>query len=250
MSTKAIIFASIVAFTSALPSYGKNTETTECWRTNPGTSFYRCANGNIGCFAYDPCGPQVSSTTPPTTVPNVTPTPTTVPSAKYTLTQPRSYNIYPLNEALHDSEDPVSHVDLLKVANGGIVTTNAMVFENIPAGAKNCFLGWNSTVPGGENDFKVTGKGQASRRQLTGFPTSEEKVSFNSLKKYQDNSAEWSQSLDFTGWVESPGTHGSGFLKCGEQVALEIKGSDDGEGENRVFITNTEDNGFFLTYEV
>jgi hypothetical protein len=39
-------------------------------------------------------------------------------------------------------------------------------------------------------------------------------------------------------------------MKCGSQVAVEVRGSDEGEEENRVFITLTETNGFYLSYEL
>ncbi|ORY12759.1 hypothetical protein BCR34DRAFT_563323 [Clohesyomyces aquaticus] len=236
MSTKLFTFASLLALASALPHSTlsqRRAQNTECWQTNPGTSFYRCDNGYVGCFASDPCALPAK------------------PVNVYELTKPRSYNIYVLSEAQHNVEDKVPHVDLNKPADSSITTTNAMVFDNVPAGAKNCQLHWRSTAPNDENSFTVAGSGAAFSRQLLGFPSGDEIVSFDGLKKYQDPNAKWSQSLDFTGWTEMPGSHTGPRLNCATQVALELKGSDGpADQENRVFITLTETNGFYLTYEL
>ena len=99
--------------------------------------------------------------------------------------------------------------------------------------------------------FSVAGNGLVSSRQLTGFPSSDELVSFDGLKKYQDPEAEWKAGMDFTGWTEIPGDHTGPALECAEQVAVELKGSDEPlEQENRVFITLTETNGLYLSYEL
>lgn len=247
MSSKLFALTSLLAIASALPAGLRARE--ECWQTNPGSTFYSCANGYVGCFFQDPCGlPPLSSTTTPST-PSSTPTPAV--SSIYEVTKPRSYNIYVLSEAQHNVEDPVPHVDLNKPKDSKTTTTNAMVFDNIPAGAKNCQLRWRSTTQDDANNFFVKGSGQAWSRQLNGFPTEDEIVSYDGLKKYQDPEAEWKASLDFTGWTDSPGSHGGPSLKCGEQVALELKGADEPlDQENRVFITLTETNGFYLTYEL
>ena len=255
MSTKLFALTSFLAFTSALPSAlrsilsERSAGQSDCWQTNPGTVFYNCANGYVGCFSQDPCSlPKLGSTTAPPT-PSTTPTP--APPAVYEITKPRSFNIYVLSEAQHNVQDQVPHVDLNKPKDSATTTTNAMVFDNVPAGARNCQLKWRSTEMNGENMFTVAGNGQAWSRQLSGFPTKEEIVSFDGLKKYQDPEAEWKSSLDFTGWTESPGDHTSTALKCAEQVAIELKGSDEPlEQENRVFITLTETNGLYLTYEL
>jgi hypothetical protein len=249
MSTTLFTLTGLLAFTSALPSALRSTlsersaDRSDC---NAGTVFYNCANGYVGCFPAatypDPCTtiPASPSTTPASTIPKV-----------YEITKPRSFNIYVLSEAQHNVQDPVPHVDLNKPKGSATTTTNAMVFDNVPAGAKNCQLKWRSTETNGENMFTVAGNGQAWSRQLNGFPTKEEIVSFDGLKKYQDPEAEWKASLDFTGWTESPGDHTSTTLKCAEQVAIELKGSDEPlEQENRVFITLTETNGLYLTYEL
>lgn len=75
-------------------------------------------------------------------------------------------------------------------------------------------------------------------------------MSYDGLKKYQVPGREWSQSLDFTGWEGMPGTHVGSGVECGGQVAVELKGSAEGEGENRVFLSLEGGNGVFLTYEV
>ncbi|KAF2727562.1 hypothetical protein EJ04DRAFT_517179 [Polyplosphaeria fusca] len=252
MSAKLYAFTTFLALTSALPSTLRSTlserraQNTECWQTNPGTQFYRCANGYVGCFATDPCAlpPLASSTTIPTS------TPTPEPPKVYEITKPRSFNIYVLSEAQHNVQDQVPHVDLNKPEGSRTTTTNAMVFDNVPAGAKNCQLKWRSTAPNDENNFTVSGNGQAWHRQLLGFPSGNEIVSYDGLKKYQDPNAEFSPSLDFTGWPELPGDHTGPTLNCAEQVAVELKGSDEGDQVNRVFMTLTETNGFYLSYEL
>ncbi|KAF2444623.1 hypothetical protein P171DRAFT_443626 [Karstenula rhodostoma CBS 690.94] len=248
MATKLFAFTSLLALAAARPTVtSRSADRSDCWQTNPGTVFYSCSNGYTGCFYQDPCSlPPLPSSAPPT------PLPTTTSEApeKHELTTPRSYNIYPLSTAQHNVQDKVPHVDLNKPAGSATTTTNALVFDNVPAGAKNCILNWRSTAPTDENNFTVNGSGQAWTRQLTGFPAKTDIVSFDGLKPFQDPAAEWTPSLDFTGWTESPGSHAGSKLECGEQVAVELKGSGEGEGENRVFITLTKTNGFFLTYEL
>jgi hypothetical protein len=250
MSTKLFTFTTLLALTSAIPLSNtvseRSAQNTECWQTNPGTQFYRCANGYVGCFSSDPCAlPPIASTT--TVTPTSGPTPV---SKVYEITKPRSYNIYPLVEAMHNVEDKVGHVDLNKPEGSRTTTTNAMVFDDVPAGAKNCQLKWRSVAPSDGNSFTVAGNGQAWHRQLLGFPSGNELVSFEGIKKYQDTSKDFSPSLDFTGWTTIPGDHVGPTLKCDKQVAVELKGSDDGDQENRIFITLTDVNGFYLSYEL
>ncbi|KAL1610474.1 hypothetical protein SLS60_002142 [Paraconiothyrium brasiliense] len=248
MATKLFAFTTLLAFAAARPTLSeRHADRSDCWQTNPGTVFYNCANGYIGCFDQSPCDrPPLASTTSTTTAPTSTPE---APEA-HEITKPRSFNIYVLSEAQHNVQDEVPHVDLNKPVDSRTTTTNAMVFDNVPTGAKNCRLRWRSTESNDGNSFFVKGNGQAWHRQLTGFPTKEEIVSYDGLKPYQDPEADWSPSLDFTGWPESPADHIGPALKCGEQVAVELKGSDDGEQENRIFITLTETNGFYLTYDL
>lgn len=250
MSAKAFIVTSLLALASALPSSTRSIlderQSTECWQTNPGTTFYRCANGYVGCFKTDPCSlPPIPSATAgpggkgPTTQAKVN-----------ELTIPRSYNIYPNSKQQSNTQDKVGHVDINKPANSKVTTTNAMVFDNVPAGAKNCQLKWRSTLPNDRNQFTVNGNGQAWHRQLKGWPTDKEVVSFDGLKKYQDKKAEWKLSIDFTGWQQQPGDHIGPSVRCEKQVGIELKGSDKGNQENRVVITHTETNGFYLTYDL
>ena len=244
MSTKLFIFTSLLALTSALRSTltERRQVNTECPQTNPGTQFYHCSNGYVGCFAEDPCAfPPFSTTTP--SIPSATPIPT-----RHEITEPRSYNIYPQNG--NGIEDPVPHVDLQKVVKEGIVTTNALVFDNVPENAKNCRLDWRSDKANDRSNFFVEGAGQAYFRQLLGFPSRPVSVIFETLKRFQDTEKEFSQGLDFTGWENSPAQHIGPSLKCARQVAVELKGEEGGEDANRVFIANTATNGLYLTYEL
>lgn len=246
MAFKILVLANLLVLTSALPSglrsgfSERSADRSDCWQTDPGTVFYNCANGYVGCFSSDPCN------SPPRPPPALNPEP----PKTHEITKPRSFNIYVLSEAQHNVQDQVPHVDLNKPKGSRITTTNALVFDNVPAGAKNCRLNWRSTSPNDENNFTVAGQGQALHRQLNGFPGKDEIVSYDGLKKYQNPEAVWSSSLDFTGWPENPRDHIGPAVECGEQVGLELKGSDEGEQENRVFITLTETNGFYLTYEL
>jgi hypothetical protein len=249
MSTKLFTLTTLLALTSALPLIPRDTilerraAQAEHWQTKTETQFYRCANGYVGYFSSDPCAlPPLASTTT-TTVP----TPTAQTPRVYEITQPRSYNVY-IQQSPDEVLDKVEHVDLQKPKGSRTTTTNAMVFENVPTGAKNCRLNWRNTIPNMDNIFSVVGAGQAWHRQLLGFPDGKT-LPFH-LNPYRDPSATWSPSLDFTGWPGSPGDHLGPALKCGSQVAIELKGSDEGEQENRVFITLTETNGFYLSYEL
>ncbi|KAF1974729.1 hypothetical protein BU23DRAFT_89765 [Bimuria novae-zelandiae CBS 107.79] len=259
MSTKLFTLTSLLALTSALPSglrstlFERRAATTEC---DAGTWFYKCSNGYVGCFNYDPCSlPKLESTaTTSPTVPSPTSssssTPTSEPPKIYEITKPRSYNIYH-SEGQTNEEDKVPHVDLVKAENGTIVTSNAMIFDNVPAGAKNCRLNWRHSVGIEGDEFTVEELGQAFARPLTGFPTPPEKVSFNGLKKYQDTAAPWSQGLDFQNWPGLPAReHYGPSVPCGTQVAVEVKGSEEGVKANRVYITNTKTNGFYLSYSL
>lgn len=256
MYTKAFTLATLLTLTSALPSgSGKTivdrqgaTIRTDCWNIKPGTQFYRCANGYIGCFEKDPCAlpPLAADPTQPTeSTPSTSPAPPA--STANEITEPRSYNIY---EQFPDSYDPVPHVDLKKTVEGGIVTRNAMVFENVPEGATNCNLMWRSDKADDKNSFFVTGEGQVWSRQLTGFPAEDEDVTYATLEEFRNNDVEFSQSMDMTGWPASPSDHMGPSLECGSVVAVELHGSDKGDGENRVFITNTATNGFYLSYDL
>ena len=153
-------------------------------------------------------------------------------------------------EASQNEENRNGHVDLNKPEGDSITTTNAMVFDNVPKDAKNCRLMWKSVTRNDNNVFFVLGQGKAWVRQLNGFPTKEEGVSFNSLKKYQDSQAEWEPSLDFTGGPANPGVHDGPYVKCAEQIGLELKGSDQGEQHNRIFIAISDTTGLYLTYEL
>lgn len=247
MSARILAFTRLLAFVSALPSGLHSTlserspDRSECWRTEPGSSFYNCF-GYVGCFYSDPCSlpHRPSSTTLPTPEPPKT----------HEITRPRSYNIYVLSEALRDEEDSSSHVDLEKPEGSGITKTTAMVFENVPKGAKNCRIMWRSAARNDRSVFFVEGQGQAWVRQLNGFPTKPERVTFDGLKKYQDPEAEWSAGLDFTGWPESPGTHNGPYVNCAERIGIELKGSDQGEALNQVYIVLTDTDGIYLTYEL
>jgi hypothetical protein len=179
MSTKIFIFTSLLALSSALRTTltERRQVNTECWQTNPGTQFYRCINGYVGCFAKDPCAlPPLSTATP--SIPSDIPVSTT-----HEITESRSYNIYPRNGA--DESDLVPHVDLQKSATEGIVRTNALVFDNVPENAKNCRLQWRSDKAD-DPSFFVVGAGQVYSRQLLGFPSSEDPVTYKSLKPFQD----------------------------------------------------------------
>jgi hypothetical protein len=235
MSTKLFTFTALLALTSALPSGLYE-------REEPAAQYYRCANGYVGYFSSNPCALPPLATTTTTTLP----TQTAQTSRVYEMTRPRSYNVYPL-QSDDTVSDKVEHVDLHKPEGSKITTTNVMVFDNVPAGAKNCKLGWRSTAPNAENSFTAVGAGQAWHRQLLRFP---EGIAPFHLNPYRDASAEWSPSMDFQGWPSIPRDHGGPSMKCGSQVAVEVRGSDEGEEENRVFITLTETNGFYLSYEL
>lgn len=240
MFAKLFAIAGLLAIASALPSSERSTGTlTE--RANvpckPGTLYYRCFQYN-GCFAKDPCDPNKP---PPSSAVKTL--------QSYTITRPRSYNIHPLSNT--KEEDKVPHVDLEKPRNSRTVTTNVVVFDNVPKGAQNCQLMWRSAITDGDNRLDVVGKGEAWTRQLNGFPIKTQAVSFFSIKKYQNTNAQWSRTLDFTGWGNTTSdSHGGPALKCAEQVAVETKGNDEGEQENRVFMTLTDKNGFYLRYDL
>ena len=250
MYTNILTFTTLISLTSALPSGLRRTEPSppadisECWKTDPGSVFYNC-KGYIGCFHTSPC----EGAPAPTPVP-APPAPTT--PKVYTITKPRSYNIYVRSEAQHNIEDRVYHVDLHKPADSTITTTNAMVFDNVPAGAKNCRLRWRTSEPDSDNVFTVAGDGNVWTRQLTGFPVQGvETVSYDGLKKYQDPAAEWSPSLSFADWIGTVDDHTGPSMECGSQVAVELMGAAEPfEQENRVFLTLTETNGFYLSYEL
>lgn len=76
------------------------------------------------------------------------------------------------------------------------------------------------------------------------------KINYNSIDEFRDCDKEFGQSLDFTGWEASPGSHASTTVDCKEEIAFEIEGSDEKPAKdgNRVFMENSETNGFYLTY--
>ncbi|KAF2651879.1 hypothetical protein K491DRAFT_696106 [Lophiostoma macrostomum CBS 122681] len=255
MSAKAFAFTSLLALTSALRSTPaqRRRDISDCSHT-PGTQFYRCSNGYVGCYAQDPCAlPTISSSssTPTTTTPtSSTPTPTvadaTPTATGLEITVPRSFNIYPQNGA--QNQDEVPHVDLKKTDDGILVTTNALLFENVPSNAQNCRLQWRTEKEDDKSLFFVTGIGLVYSRQLLGWPEGD--VTFESLKPFQDNETGFRGGLDFTGWESDPRSHGGPRVNCAEQIAIELKGSEGGDGENRVFIANTKTNGMYLTYDL
>ncbi|CAI6331717.1 unnamed protein product [Periconia digitata] len=262
MSAKIFAFASIFALASALPAEPR--ANTEC---SKGTSFYSCF-GQIGCFATDPCingPPTASSTKPPctTTTISTTPTistsnPTVTPAApKTNEATPRAYNIFIQQE---DAEgDLTGHIDLRKNAEGVITTINTLVFDNLPADAKNCKLMWRTNATSIPSRFRGIGDGRAWIRQLTGHPAMGEKWVNKDLDQYRDPAADYPEKSqwDFTELFKAPFEQVEKAMadqrpvdvRCGATVAVEVKGSDQGEGENMVFIQHDQYHGIYLAYE-
>jgi hypothetical protein len=238
MSIKFFAFTALLSLTSALrPTITERREVnTECWLTNPGTTFYNCGNGYVGCFEKDPCA--------------LPPAPTATPKVSHEITKPRSYNIYPKSTAEVELEDPVPHIDLKKEKGRGIVTTNAIVFDNVPANAKNCLLKWRTDGKEGGSGLAVSGSGLIYSRQLLGFPGDDVPVTFTNLKPFQNTAEEFSPSMDTTGWAGTIESHNGPSLKCAEQVAVEMYGDDAGGEDDRIFMINTETNGMYLTYDL
>jgi len=242
MSAKLIAFTALLSITSALRSTitERRQVNTECWQTNPGTVFYNCANGYVGCFKEDPCALPPKPDTPE--LPTI-----------YEITQPRSYNIYPKSPLAPEDEleDKVPHVDLKKEPGRGIVTTNAMVFDDVPAGAKNCQLMWRLDGKDGLGGFRLTGThGLIYTRQLLGFPDENTPVTFSNLKPFLNTAEEFSPSINTSGWELTTGAHIGPALECAEQVAVEMIQDDSGAEDDRIFMVNTETNGFYLTYQL
>ncbi|CAI6336749.1 unnamed protein product [Periconia digitata] len=204
---------------------------------------YKCQNGFAGCYPENPCGFPLGNHC-------VKAAETT---AHHKIWEPRTWNVYPLVEAKDKSTllDRTRHMETLKGEHQDVSTTSVMVFDNLPPNALNCKLQY-SRYRLGRDQTKVEGDANIRVRQLTGWtdlPDTE--IPTTEYRKFEDSSAPWSEPFDFTCKPFKIKQHIITPLKCAEQIAVEIKGSDQGTGKNQVFIPLENDtDGIYLSYDV
>ncbi|KAI1334215.1 hypothetical protein F5Y15DRAFT_402341 [Xylariaceae sp. FL0016] len=205
----------------------------------PGLIFYNCANGACGCYpsGVDPC-------TTTTTTTSATPSPTN--TDPVTIREPKMWTLYPGNP---DAEDgPTTGLNLVRRDNGS-VNEGLAVFAGIPAGAKQCMLGWVQ-APLGERDFTVTDNGLATFRQLPGMAEGVEVTAATVAPYVLDAGREI--SMDFTYWdkqQEGAATHGGGEVECAETIYVQASINADG-GDGSIFFEQDFQNGLEIRVEV
>ena len=121
-----------------------------------------------------------------------------------------------------------------------------LVFSDIPAGTKNCQIGWQqgSRV---ERVFIVRGgDALAGVRLLSGFPH-KSSVTYNSVKPFVDAGKDVG-AADFTNWDDLPPQgHLVGDVDCAETMYL-LFALRNSNGNTKVFLNQDDENGVYVSY--
>ncbi|KAF5026511.1 hypothetical protein F66182_1371 [Fusarium sp. NRRL 66182] len=237
-----------LAFAATVAALPANIARQECAK---GTSFYTCGVVK-GCFSYDPCvgaPAPVAAETPDcvanneaTTTTTATAAATTTTSSEATITPEAIYDIFPKSPST--AKDPVMGVHL-EAYNNASQVEQAIVFKNIPAGAKECSFGWIQG-PRLEQTFLVKNSNAlAEIRQLSGFPAKD--VSHNSIKPF-DNVEPHIGAPDFSFWDDREHDwHGAGSVDCAETLYF-FAGLRDPNSDSQVYLGQDHQSGWAIKY--
>ncbi|KAI0172165.1 hypothetical protein GGR52DRAFT_457478 [Hypoxylon sp. FL1284] len=226
-----VILAALASSTLAAPTPAP---TTECRESE---HFYSCGNGYKGCFAQDPCSLPAISTSCSSS--------SSAGDTQSTLRQPSMYNVYP-GQPFRESGAAGTHLDVTTAA-GDVPQQQVAAFRGLPAGARDCTLGWVQADEL-ERDFVVTDNGATTTVQMTGFPPRNESVTAGNLTPYYHVPAV-PNTVDFTNWDQTPGaaTHIGMPISCAEDVYVRLA-IDNTNGLGRVSMGQDAMNGLTLTY--
>ncbi|KAF4988250.1 hypothetical protein FGRMN_9874 [Fusarium graminum] len=264
--TNMITLACLATAASALPANSiRQPLFKECAK---GTWYSSC--GEIaGCFDYDPCvepptsacasnKPAVTQQEAPatTTAPALTATsaaatatsaaPSETASLK-TVNPDGIYEIFP--EKAEYAKGKVNGIHLAAYDDKSQVE-QAIVFKNIPKGAKDCNFGWRQG-PRFSTTFVIHGDdAQADARQLSGFPKDGEDVTYKAVKPF-DAAKEIVGGPNFSFWdVLEESNHSVGQVQCAETLYF-IAGLRNPKSDVQLFLEQDEHNsGWVLNYTV
>lgn len=152
--------ASLATLSNAAPANIKSAVQSR-WEECPTGTWYSQCGDIAGCFNYDPC---VNPSQPP---------PTTQPACSTDLENPTRIlptTYWPINPNSKDqsytAENTVHVMNDTRAADG--VIQQVLIFENVPASAKTCSVGWYLTMRE-DTVFEVEGDGYVRITQLDGL---------------------------------------------------------------------------------
>lgn len=169
--------------------------------------------------------------------------------------KPTMYNIYPQSP---DVAKPAVSGLYVETFEGKSQREQVAVFTGIPAGAKQCSLGWSQA---GKDDrvFILKGDSGLTRiRQLSGLPSSSggddtsssDAISFSSVQPYDDAPEEEGLGPDFTLWDDEQydeWDHLGGQVDCAEEIYLRIALRDPATKAS-LYLGQDEQNGFWVEW--
>ena len=152
------------------------------------------------------------------------------------------YNVYPGSPDVA-KKSPGFHIETY---NNASQVEQLLVFNDIPAEAKSCSVGWAQ----GERPERIFivkgGDGLTSVKQLFGFPDAKN-VNYNTAKEFAtlDGSV---GAADFTDWDDLPAQeHIIGSIDCKSSIYLKaaLRNPD---GNTKVFLDQNSKNGLYIEH--
>lgn len=163
--------------------------------------------------------------------------------------QPTMYNIYP--QAPEVSKPAVTGLHI-ETFEGKSQLEQVAVFTGIPAGAKNCMLGWSQADKEDRVFVVKGGTGLTRIRQLSGLPAPADGISFSSMQPYDDAPQNDDLGPDFTFWDDEQydaTEHSAGGVDCAESIYLRVALRDPATKAS-LYLGQDEKNGLWVEYQV
>lgn len=161
--------------------------------------------------------------------------------------KPAMYNIYP--QAPDVSKPAVTGLHI-ETFEGKSQLEQVAVFSGIPAGAKQCTLGW-SQADKEDRVFVLKGDTGLTRiRQLSDIPEPADGISFSSVQPYDDAPEQEALGPDFTFWDDEQydqWDHVGGQVDCANEIYLKVALYDPA-AKSSLYLGQDEQNGLWLEW--
>ncbi|KAI1819081.1 hypothetical protein F4861DRAFT_528315 [Xylaria intraflava] len=162
--------------------------------------------------------------------------------------EPTMYLVYPTDPKRFDS--PTSQLEVQRSGNMSILE-NIAIFENIPATAKTCTLGWAQAAIAERTPFIVDGSGLLGAQQLPRIP--EGQINWESIAPIVEEAVAQGDPLlhpDTTSWpdIKLEEKHIAGPVDCAEAIYLKLQ-VDYRNGDGFVYLGQDSKNGLTITVQ-
>ncbi|KAI1437620.1 hypothetical protein GGR50DRAFT_50034 [Xylaria sp. CBS 124048] len=169
--------------------------------------------------------------------------------SKTTLFEPTMYRVFPSQPTF--AMDPASDLHIQSFNNQSILE-NIAVFENVPATAKRCTLGWSQAALAERDTFIVDGSGLLSVQQLPRLPDGA--ITWAAITPIVAEAVADGDPVstpDMTSWpdIETAENHINGPMDCAETIYLKVR-IDGRNGDGFVYMGQNDKNGLTITVQM